>query len=569
MKRKYNVKRNKKCSLKKSTALLLIIAMLCSFSACRQSPVLVQKVYTNNQKTDDDKQKHNNDEKNDLEDENISTRKNKDDAKNENDYQHSLPQGGQEKNPNEADKTKANEEKEKNVTTEEDPILKPTKDRTKLRQVVDASGEKVDIPEDVDTVAALDTVAQYVEMLGGRGRVAATSQSFKNSDFVSAVFGSKEINSIPALWSGKGDNGITDENFNKLLEINPEVCLVESGHTYFTDNQLKKLSEKKIFIVTVPALATTENIKITVSILAEVLGDKSAEEGKNNASSVADKYIRWLNKIENKALGFERGFSGVNRYDFNYASTRKIPNRVNENMQTDGFYTLFVSSWDEDATYQVCTDARTIFSGTGMASATLGFGMETPISYYLSVGGACNTAALKGDPLRMSIYHSYLSPLLPTVMKVSGADTFSNDINNSLFTISNTSLGNDKFNKIIASSNKVADKVKLSAQSANGLWKYYPKQTINSLTGNYNTENEGVTIPSSICGEYTVYVSPSGVGEWASGAPESPLEMLWANMIFYGDCSKEDLKGETKDFYSKFYNYSLSDAAFDRVLTGR
>lgn len=40
-------------------------------------------------------------------------------------------------------------------------------------------------------------------------------------------------------------------------------------------------------------------------------------------------------------------------------------------------------------------------------------------------------------------------------------------------------------------------------------------------------------------------------------------------MIFYGDCSKEDLKGETKDFYSKFYNYSLSDAAFDRVLTGR
>lgn len=197
MKRKYNVKRNKKCALKKSTVLLLIIAMLCSFSACRQSPVLVQKVYTNNQKTDNDKKKHNNDEKNDLEDENISTRKNKDDAKNENDYQHSLPQEGQEKNPNEADKTKANEEKEKNVTSEEDPILKPTKDRTKLRQVVDASGEKVDIPEDVDTVAALDTVAQYVEMLGGRGRVAATSQSFKNSDFVSAVFGSKEINSIP------------------------------------------------------------------------------------------------------------------------------------------------------------------------------------------------------------------------------------------------------------------------------------------------------------------------------------------------------------------------------------
>lgn len=569
MERKVYVNQNKNVILKKSIALLLIVALLCSFSACRKSPVLEQKIYTNNQQIDKDKQKHNNDEKNNIEDENISTRKDKDNAKNENDYQQTLPQEGNDENPKSADKSGTENTEPKDISAEEDPVMKPTKDRTNLRQVVDASGEEVDIPEDVDTVAALDTVAQYVEMLGGLGRVVATSQSFKTSVFASKVFGASEVNSIPALWSENGSDGITEENFNKLIQINPDVCFVESGKSYFTDSQLQKLSENKIFVVTVPSLATTENIKITVNILAEVLGDKSSEEGKKNAGSVANKYIRWLNRLENDALDKERGFSGVNRYDFNYASTRTAPNRVNENMQTDGHYTLFVSSWDDNASYQVCTDVRTVFSGSGMASATLGFGMETPVSYYLSVGGACNTAALKGDPMRMSVYHNYLSPLMPSVMRVIGTDSYSNDTNRSLFTVSDVSLGNDKFNKIVVSSNEVGDKIRLSATSVNGLWKFYPKQTINSLTGNYNTENEGVSIPSSVCGNYTIYVSPCGVGEWASGSPESPLEMVWANMIFYGDYSRDDLKSETEDFYSTFYNYSLSDDDFARILIGK
>ncbi len=569
MDRKGYVNENRKIVLRKSIALLLIVALLCSFSACRKSPVLEQKVYTNNQQIDKEKQKHNNDEKNNIEDENISTRKDKDNAKNENDYQQSLPQEGEDKNPKNADKSGVENTEPKDVSTEEDPVMKPTKDRTNLRQVVDASGEEVDIPEDVDTVAALDTVAQYVEMLGGLGRVVATSQSFKTSAFASKVFGLNEVSSIPALWSGNGSDGITEENFNKLIRINPDVCLVESGKSYFTDSQLQKLSENKIFVVTIPSLATTENIKITISILAEVLGDKSSEDGKKDAPSVANKYIRWINKIEEDALDKERGFSGANRYDFNYASTRTAPNRTNENMQTDGYYTLFVSAWDDDATYQVCTDTRTIFSGHGMASAVLGFGMDTPVSYYLSVGGACNTAALKGDPLRMSVYHNYLSPLLPSIIKVSGNDSYDNDINRSLFSISNVSLGNDKFNKIVVSSNEVKDKIKMSINSTNGLWKFYPQQTINSLTGNYNTENEGIAIPSSVCGNYTIYVSPCGVGEWASGAPESPLEMIWANMIFNGDYSKEDLKSETEDFYKTFYNYSLSDEEFNQIVSGK
>lgn len=64
-----------------------------------------------------------------------------------------------------------------------------------------------------------------------------------------------------------------------------------------------------------------------------------------------------------------------------------------------------------------------------------------------------------------------------------------------------------------------------------------------------------------------VYVNPSGVYLWDRHSAEAALQVLWAAKTLYPDRFQDlDLRKETKAFYAKFFNYTLSDAEYDAIM---
>lgn len=68
-----------------------------------------------------------------------------------------------------------------------------------------------------------------------------------------------------------------------------------------------------------------------------------------------------------------------------------------------------------------------------------------------------------------------------------------------------------------------------------------------------------------------VYLSPKMPFGWVDFPPSVNrlIGLWWLAQIFYPDHFKEDIRELTRDFYSRFYHVTPSDADLDRVLAGR
>lgn len=65
-----------------------------------------------------------------------------------------------------------------------------------------------------------------------------------------------------------------------------------------------------------------------------------------------------------------------------------------------------------------------------------------------------------------------------------------------------------------------------------------------------------------------IYHIPVGGFWWDRPSPESPLGFLWLAKTLYPEKFADiDLKSETKNFFSTFYEYDLSDEEIDQILT--
>jgi len=63
-----------------------------------------------------------------------------------------------------------------------------------------------------------------------------------------------------------------------------------------------------------------------------------------------------------------------------------------------------------------------------------------------------------------------------------------------------------------------------------------------------------------------VYICPMGAFFWDAGQ-QGILQLEWMAQIFYPDLFKDlDMNKEVKDFYSKFFNYDLSDDQLIRIM---
>lgn len=67
-----------------------------------------------------------------------------------------------------------------------------------------------------------------------------------------------------------------------------------------------------------------------------------------------------------------------------------------------------------------------------------------------------------------------------------------------------------------------------------------------------------------------VFQMPIGISRWGHpGGLETPLAVLWtAHLLYPEECKDIDMKQESKDFYVRFFNYTVSDTDIDKILKG-
>lgn len=417
------------------------------------------------------------------------------------------------------------------------------------KQVVDAYGKQVEIPENVDQVAAVGEVAVMVMMLSGPDRLAAVNKDLTAGNLAAPIY--PALSQVPALWDGSGNVPLSESGFQALLAAAPDVVLETSGSRTVTENQAARLAEEGIAYLVLPEPTSTANIGTIMTTLGTVLGDQSSQGGANAPQRAAD-YLSW---VDNVAKRVSQATASYAAYTDNDSGT-----------SVAGTYTLYVDGWDDSAYYRLYSDTYLTLSGYGCAVVNNGATTSCQaVSNYLGLAHVVNTSAQYG----ISPKSLYFTPLISAyrTMEVTGsaADGMVTP-GQKLLEQSDGSLGTGNFAILLAADSRVAQSI-----AASELWAVYPH--INSGDGSFNSDGfldeEGNLVRTQISDAYEIVVNPRGLSTWAGGSAESILESVWAAWRFFGALPEEEMRGYISDFYTRFYGYSLSAPEIDRILEGQ
>lgn len=583
------MKMEKRKRLKKTAArvcvLTLALAVMLSMSGCRESKVIQEILY--NQRSEDidynNKTKvANNDENNKEKDPNLSKKK-IDKSKRDADQKKVAAKKGDKENEGKAAK-EVGDEKAKdgksNMKKKKDGKGKgegeaaegqngggASKDPNE-RPINDESGNQVKKPEKVDSVVVAGSGAGLVQMLGGNDILAGTSESFANNSLAQSVFSGQGIGNAKQLWSGDGTTPMSDSSFEEVLRMKPDVCIGMGGESNFSDEQLKKLQKAGIYYMAIPRMNTADNIENAVTIMGDLIGDRS-KRGGLNAKEKAAEYIDYCQNLVDEITG-KTGLFTWNNIDFNNDLSVSGLKRVS-NASTEGSYTLYVSDWDSSATFQMSEGGSVIYKEKGVAVAPKGYS-NSPLSYYLSVAGVCNNGA------RFSRGSEDEYAAIPLV--INGQNPEINGSSLSIYNVRTESFlrakagdidvslgeqasGQNEFPAIIVES----ESVKSSIESSE-MWKKRDRIKVGNET-DIGFESNGTLIRSFSKGDYDIYVNPEGVCSWSKGSIESVLESVWAAWKFSGEYSESEVRDKISDFYSRFYGHTLSESELNDILNGK
>ncbi len=429
------------------------------------------------------------------------------------------------------------------------------------RQIIDAYGVVVQLPEEVNLVAATGEAAAIVQMLGGSSRLAAANGNFINNPLVQSVFADEGINQVANLWPGNGAEPLTDNDFQKLLALEPEACIELSGQTAFSVEQITVLKEKGIAYVVLPPLNNSQNIRSTVRLVGELLGDKS-QSGGLDAPRLAADYIAYYNA----AIG-EIG-SKVKRFTYNLIDfdNDKKANGISYLTDTSlagahGCYSLFIADCDEGAAYTLHNSAAVTLSGQGLAVVQSGYS-QNPLSYYMSMAGVVNASAIYPDYGQVRSW--YVNPLASVSKTLTVTGGFAAQTNNVLTVADQVRLGDEDFPAIIVPNSRIRAHI-----ISDPLWKTYQRiESSSGLTIDHGfLDGAGNIVPTTITGNYGIYVNPGGVGSWSEGSAEGILEPFWIAAQFYDAYSRDELRAKTQEFYRTFYRHELTNAQLDWIFS--
>lgn len=401
------------------------------------------------------------------------------------------------------------------------------------KQIVDASGCTVTLPENVETVTAVRWAAQMVEMLGGSGRLAAADNEFLSSSLAQAAF--SDLKNVRSLWSGSGSSGISNAQFSALLELNPEVCFEISGENTFSSAQIQQLGEAGIAYVVLPALTSIDTLKQSVSLMAEIL-DTNSNTGASSAS-IAASYSAWVDGVVNDVKG-ELDCTG-----------------------------LYLSEWDGSAGYVLNHTKGVVDSeGSGLAMAYSPKKAQL-VSTFMKAAGVVNESTRIMSTHRDSEF-VYVAPMFHQFDPVvsgqkaafySGAGEYGSAFD--LFVarmVSDTvyyQLGSAQFPAVIAANEAVKNQLE-----DNWYWQYHASDANGYVT------ISGESFYCGVVGEYDIYVNPQGMCSWAEGSVESPLEAYWVACKFGSHVTLDEVKEKTSEFYQAFFGLSLTEKQLEDMF---
>ncbi len=447
----------------------------------------------------------------------------------------------------------------------------PIKDVPK-KVVTDATGTEQEIPEDVYTVTAVGAAAPIVAMVGGVGRLIATSESFVTNELGSIIIDNSTDAEICTWWSGDGSEGISDENFTALLQASPDVCFEMSGEATFSSEQITELQEHGIGYLVLPELSSSENLKDAVMIVAEAL--ETNEDTGQSAVTIANEYCEWVNTCLSDAAN---------------------------NRKTLDYYSIYISEWRSDVTFSRQYDvgykstvsivnfpeSSGVVNGTGQGVAVASTDVDgQPFFEFWEAAGVFHTCMSGSQYLRADWYgydQMYIFPYMcwfgiPSFSDESIYWPFDYFSDAGEFYVVHSSLeysypnsfgvewpylsqgeyknrethlgGSERFSAIV-----VADVETKEAISNSPQWK------AGFLDG---TSVEEYAI--DIAGDYDIYVNPTGFDNWAEGSVDSPLEAYWILYKISGGISESRLISEVRSFYSEFYGITLSDSQIENII---
>ncbi|MGI6721332.1 MAG: hypothetical protein ACOX4I_02055 [Anaerovoracaceae bacterium] len=572
--------------------IFMVLAVALSMSGCRESLVLA-KIIHDQQAQEVDKENDTkvaqNDEQSNVEDNQLSKKKDSSDSTRKQGYKKVASKRGSKKNAGEASKIKQDPDSNSNDKADTRKNNKDAGDDNKAKgpgkpngdnnntgtpdgpgqpngnkEIMGPDNQKHSIPKNVKYVVAPGESAVMAEMLGGKGTVIGTSASVKDNALTMQVFGDDGLQDAETLWDGDGSSPMSDAAFDRMINAKkkPDVVLYSNPNS-FTQAQLNELKKKNIGSCPL-AFNTHSNIMDSASAVGkDIIGDRSDIKGGYDAGKKAKEYISYCEDLRDEVQD-SFGYFGENKidYDNDYEATgrRKV---VKGKLTSRGKYTLYVSQWNPDASISLSQGGKQLAAEQGLAYTENGYS-RSPLSYYMSVGGVLNNAAV----FRPSSIGSYaVIPFYMDTMDVSSsANIYSKTGSFVSYEAGETdiNLGAGKFKYLVVDSKATRNAVLDSQSKTHGLWRVYPKIMVGSKSQN-GYESGGLLVHSYISGNYDVLVNPSGVGDWADGSAESVLEAAWACDKFNG---VGDVKSTIKDFYSKIYGYDLSESQIDNILNG-
>ncbi len=555
--------------------LVLALVVVFSFSACRHSPVLEQTIYSENGEVDPNNQQTDNDEEHTEEDTSIAPKttrptasrqasQSRTSAKPKPTSVRQQPQSNTGSQTQATTGAKPESQSNSNKAQGETPNVNP--DPNANNRAVDdrANFNPEELPKDLATVAAVGEAAAFVEMLGGSNRLIATSASFKQNSLASLI--DTNYQNIEVFASGNGSNIVDDNQFDLLLRKNPEAVFYVSevgyGSFTFDDSQLTELLNHKIYAIPLHPFNTTKNIIENVTVMGQVLGKRSDIQGSKDANEMAKKYIDWLNDLPKKID--HAPFSGPNKWNLDLDG--KFNSAESDNSYEDsGSYTILIDGWESDTTTS---------RDNGIAYAKTGYYMRhSPVSHYLSLGGAANMAVLISDDSDTIPYF----PVVPTYNDLSGVSIKGSGIGQNVARrkanhvtggFYSAYIGDTNFRKIIVDSVTTYNNIIQS-----NAWAPTIVESDGNTSGYGYINSNGRLVSSNIHGsDFMFVVNPSGVGSWTEGSPESPLEALWADQLFYYDLSEteafENIRSSIEEFYYTFYGHTLTPQELADIQDG-
>ena len=523
-----------------------------SITGCRTSPVLEKVVYEENHTTDKDNHSNDNQPDNTEEDQQLASNKQIDQAESERDREEKKAVSGNDSTNNDpaysaqyrkqtstsngVDQTTPTQKTDMNAAGDsknnntqqgnngngednngnhgDDSGYTPSDDQNK-KQIVDARGVTVSVPENVTGVTATGEAGIMVGMLSGSKRLLGTSQSVTANALAQNAFGNG-ISGVQTWWSGDGSGTISASDFQSLLNAKPDVCFEISGENTFDESQISQLQAAGIAYVVLPNLDTYEHIKEAVKLVGEVMGDQSSTGGMN-APAVAEQYAQWVDKVT--------GMIG--------------------NVSSDKT-TIFVSAWDTSAVWQISNSTNGVYqTGNGAAVAAVSSG-NVSLKESMNLAGVKNNGrdTTYANPLRDGAWLQSISGDLASVNR-----------NYNLLSdlTSGVCLGEDGFPAIVVADQSIKDQI-----TSDMHWQVYGKIQNGPYSTDYGFMAGNEFVGTMIRGSYDIYVNPSGVGNWTDGSVESPMEAVWLACKFQNSCSMDQLRDLVSEFYTTFYHMDVN-----------